>query len=152
MARQDRYKDISHSDLCNLIAMEVGNHATPKSVDKYLKAIYKVILKQLKLNKRIYFQGFGYFSIKEREGSYREIGNLNNGCEKQLFYIKPKNLIQFKTSERLDYCINENDFNYTQKGFVPYNKTTEQKQKEAREKKELDIADIINMANARKEE
>lgn len=151
MARQDRYKDIAYSDLCDLIAIEMGGKTTKKSVDNYLKAIYKVVLQQLELNKRIYFQGFGYFYIKEREGSYKEIGNLNNNNEKQLFYIKPKNIIKFKPSERFNYCVNENNFKYTRKGFVPYNKTIKEKQQEKRDEKELDIADIINLANSRKD-
>ena len=46
--------DISYDDLCNLIANEISHRsASPNSVNVYLRALYKVILRQLELNQRI---------------------------------------------------------------------------------------------------
>lgn len=108
--------DINYDDLCNLIALEIGNRATPSSVKKCLKATYKVILKQLKLNNRIYFKNFGYFEIKQRKSGERLILDPNTK-EKKLVYVKPKYSISFKPSSIFDKSVNENDFKIiTEKG------------------------------------
>lgn len=135
--------DINIDDLCNLIANNLGNHATPSSVKRYLKAIYKTILRQLELNGRIYFKDFGYFEIKERKSGERIINDPKTK-EKRLVYVEPKYSIFFKASENFDFAVNENDFRIiTDKGV-----------KRKKKKKKLwgsNVADLINRANSRKE-
>ena len=50
MAR--RKADLKTEQLCNLVALECK--LSPNTVRNVLDALYKVILKQLELNKRIY--------------------------------------------------------------------------------------------------
>ena len=57
---------IKYEDLCTLISNEIY-HSSPKSVDKYLKATYKIILEQLQLNNSVYLKDFGTFEIKNRK-------------------------------------------------------------------------------------
>ena len=67
---------IKYEDLCTLISNEIY-HSSPKSVDKYLKATYKIILEQLQLNNSVYLKDFGTFEIKNRKSGSRIINNTN---------------------------------------------------------------------------
>lgn len=131
-------KDINYNDLCDMIANEVGYGATRESTKRYLKAIYRVILKQLKLKNRIYFKDFGYWEIKQRKSGEREINNPMTN-EKRVVYVKPKYSIFFKPSINFDKSVNENDFKIiTDKGIkrLPKNKP-------------FTTSDLINKANSR---
>lgn len=101
--------ELSYDDLCFLILSNLSGNGSEESVKRYLKAIYRTILRQLELNQKIYFKGFGYFEIKERKSGERWINNPKTK-EKVLVYVKPKYSIFFKASENFDYAINENDF------------------------------------------
>ena len=57
--------DLGLNDFCNLVANET--RTSPEAVKKYLIAIYKVILEQLRINKRVSIYGFGVFEIFERK-------------------------------------------------------------------------------------
>lgn len=92
--------ELKYEDLCNLIALQVGRNSTPNSVDKYLKATYKVILQQLELNHKVRFKNFGLFEIKKRKSGERIINDPNTNT-KTLRYIKDRYLISFKSSEVL---------------------------------------------------
>lgn len=136
--------DIDYRDLCNRIALKVGNHATPHSADVYLKSLYKVILEELKLNKRIYLKGFGYFIVKERKSGERRINDLYNHGQETIVYVPPRLSITFKPSSILDKSINENNFKrITDKGIKRLDK-------EKKRKRTTTIADILNSANSRK--
>jgi len=106
-----KYKknDLGLNDLCNLIANEIP-YASPNSAKKYLKAIYKVILEQLRINKRISIYGFGIFEIFERKSGERLIPDINDTSKTKLVYIKPRNSIRFKPSQVFDTNVNENNF------------------------------------------
>lgn len=132
--------ELKYEDLCNLIALQVGRGASPSSVDRYLRAIYKVILQQLKLNKKIRFKNFGHFEIKKRKSGERLINDPNTNT-KTLRYVKDKYLISFKSSEIFDRSVNDNDFKIiTNKGINRLPK---------REK--MNTADLLNLAFSRKE-
>jgi nucleoid DNA-binding protein len=103
-------KNIDFDDLCNLIANDVQHKATIESVKRYLRGLYKVILRQLELNQRIYIKGFGTFEIKERKSGERLINNPKNN-KKQIYYVEPRYFVSFKASSRLDHSINEGNFN-----------------------------------------
>lgn len=135
--------DISYENLCNLIALEMGGTTTPKSVKKFLRATYIVILNQLKLKHRIYFKGFGYWEIKERKSGEREINDPTNGG-KRLVYVKPKYSIFFKPSVNFDASVNENDFKPTTDRIAKLLKKEKSK--------EVTSADLINRANSRMKE
>lgn len=100
--------DIKLDDLLNLIANEVGKGATPASVRKYLAAIQKVILKELKLNDRIHFKNFGTFEIFKSGGYDRRMGDFEGGTK--ISYVKPKLRLGFSPSATMHRIINENDF------------------------------------------
>lgn len=57
-------KDLTIDQLCNLVALE--SKLSPRTIRTVLDSLYKVVLKQLKLNERIYFMDFGAFEIYER--------------------------------------------------------------------------------------
>lgn len=138
--------DISYDDLCNLIANEVPhNNASPNSASTYLRAIYKVILRQLELNQRIAIKGFGTFEIKERKSGVRLINNPQNN-EKQLYYVEPRYSIGFKAASNFDYSVNENNFK-----LISDIKNAElnKKNRKAFTKTKRTI-DLINKANKRK--
>lgn len=134
--------DINYDVLCEMIAQELPENASVKSVKRYLKATYKVILKQLKLKNRIYFKGFGYWEIKERKSGEREINDPNNGGSR-LVYVKPRYSIFFKASKNFDIAVNENNFNITTDKFV---KKIENK------RDNVTYIDLINRSNKRKKE
>lgn len=115
--------DINFDDLCNLIALEVGSKATISSTKRYLKATYKIILKQLELNKRIYFKDFGYWEIKPRKSGEREINDPLNGG-KRLVYVKPKYSIFFKPSINFDLSVNNGFKILTKKVLKKYKNKT----------------------------
>lgn len=135
---------ISFEDLCNLISNEVLiTTSSPKSVEKYLRAILKVILRQLELHGKIYFKDFGTFEIRERKSGNREVYNPNKQ-RSEIVYVKPKRIVTFRPSSKLDYMINENNFKITRK-----DKTIEHNKKPSRR---IDnTAKLLNRANLRKE-
>ena len=105
MARKKAHLKIDQ--LCNLVALECK--LSPKTVRSVLDALYKVILKQLELNQRIYFNDFGAFELKERPSGDKAMGNFNVG-ETVVRYVEARNKIVFKTSDALDRAINEGEF------------------------------------------
>lgn len=139
-------EDLNFEDLCNLVALKVGCRATPSSVGKYLIGLYKVILNQLKLNKKIYIKDFGYFEIKERKSGERVIYDPNTGT-KQLVYVEPKYSISFRPSETFYYSVNENNFRLITKKRLKLVKPKKTKKKNKRIK---NSADLINKAEKRK--
>ena len=146
--------DISYDDLCNLIALKTHNgKASPKSVDNYLQATYKVILDQLKLNNRICIKGFGIFEIKDRKSGERIINNPNKNNEKQLVYVKPRKSITFKAAKKFDISVNENNFNLASDKKIrnvgrDYRKKLYSSKNGNRFK---NVVDLLNIANKRKE-
>lgn len=152
--RQNIMNDISYDDLCNLIALKTHNgKASPKSVDNYLQATYKVILDQLKLNNRICIKGFGIFEIKDRKSGERIINNPNKNNEKQLVYVKPRKSITFKAAKKFDISVNENNFNLASDKKIRnvgrnYRKKLYSSKNGNRFK---NVVDLLNIANKRKE-
>lgn len=104
-----RIPDLKLNDLLNLIANEVGGGATPLSAKKYLNALKKIVLEELRLNKRIYLSGFGWFEVKEFGGFDTKMGDVVNGGS-VIKYIKPREHVTFRESEVLFKIINENDY------------------------------------------
>lgn len=134
---------ISFDDLCNLISNEVEiKTSSPSSVEKYLKGILKVILRQLELHNKIYFKDFGTFEIRERKSGERMVYNPNKQ-RSEIVYVKPKRVVTFRPSSKLDYMVNENDFKPTRKDkTIEHNKTTNRINTTAK---------LLNRANLRKE-
>ena len=140
--------DISYDDLCNLIANEVPRKsASPTSVSAYLRALYKVILRQLELNQRINIQGFGTFEIKERKSGERLINNPQTN-EKQIYYVEPRYSISFKAASNFDYSVNENDFKIV--SDKRNNTLNRENRKSVIRSKTKRVTDLINKANKRK--
>ena len=140
--------DISYDDLCNLIANEISHRsASPNSVNVYLRALYKVILRQLELNQRINIKGFGTFEIKERKSGERLINNPKNN-QKQVYYVEPRYSISFKAASNFDYSVNENNFKIvSDKRNATLNRENRKPPVRTRTKR---ITDLINKANKRK--
>lgn len=137
---------IKYEDLCTLISNEIY-HSSPKSVDKYLKATYKIILEQLQLNNSVYLKDFGTFEIKNRKSGSRIINNPNKNNEKQLVYVEPKLSITFKASSVFDHSVNENDFKLSNERKVK----VKGKNKRRKHKRTINnYVDLINKANLRK--
>ena len=140
--------DISYDDLCNLIANEVPHKsASPNSVSVYLRALYKVILRQLELNQRINIKGFGTFEIKERKSGERLINNPQTN-EKQVYYVEPRYLISFKAASNFDYSVNENNFKIV--SDKRNNTLNRENRKPVIRSKTKRVTDLINRANKRK--
>lgn len=140
--------DISYDDLCNLIANEVPRKsASPTSVSAYLRALYKVILRQLELNQRINIQGFGTFEIKERKSGERLINNPQNN-QKQVYYVEPRYSISFKAASNFDYSVNENNFKIV--SDKRNNTLNRENRKPVIRSKTKRVTDLINRANKRK--
>ena len=140
--------DISYDDLCNLIANEVPRKsASPTSVSAYLRALYKVILRQLELNQRINIQGFGTVEIKERKSGERLINNPKNN-QKQVYYVEPRYSISFKAASNFDYSVNENDFKIV--SDKRNNTLNRENRKSVIRSKTKRVTDLINKANKRK--
>lgn len=146
--------DIAYDDLCNLIALKINNNrATPNSVDYYLKATYKVILDQLKLNKRILIKDFGIFEIKERKSGERIINNPNKDNEKNLVYVEPRNSITFRAAKKFDVSVNENNFKLaTDTKIKKLGRKYRKKLSNNDKRKFNNVADLLNRANERKKE
>ncbi len=139
--------DLPYEDLCNLIAIQI-NHATTNSADNYLRALYKVILRQLELHHRINIKGFGVFEIKERKSGERLIHNPVKD-EKQIVYVEPKYSISFRASNKFDYSVNENNFQIaSDKKVKKHNSKKVMKHK--KRKKTKNIADLLNRAEKHK--
>ena len=81
----------------------------PKTVRTVLDAFYKVILKQLELNQRIYLLDFGAFEVYERPSGDKVMGDFENGGT-IVRYIAPRNKIAFIPSDALDNAINEGGY------------------------------------------
>lgn len=141
--------DLPYEDLCNLIAIQIP-HASIKSADKYLTALYKVILRQLELHHRILIKGFGVFEIKERKSGERLIHNPNSdNNEKQIVYVEPRYSISFRAANKFDYSVNENHFKILDDDRVKkYNSRKVTKHK--KRKKTKNIADLLNRAEKHK--
>ena len=99
--------DIKIEQLCNLIGLE--SKFSPKTVRTVLDAFYKVILKQLELNQRIYLLDFGAFEVYERPSGDKVMGDFENGGT-IVRYVAPRNKIVFKPSDSLDNAINEGGY------------------------------------------
>lgn len=100
-------KDLTIDQLCNLVALE--SNLSPKTARTMLDSLYKVVLKQLELNNRIYFMDFGAFEMYERNSGDKKMGDFENGGT-IIRYVAPRNKILFKPSEALDRSINEDNF------------------------------------------
>ena len=142
--------DLPYDELCNLISNNV-RRSTIKSVDLYLKGIYKTILRQLELNQKIYFKDFGTFEIKMRKGMQKMINNPKDNT-KQIYNIEPKYVITFTPSKIFDYSVNENDFKRVNRlktaEKVEKNKPPKKKKKKYYKR---NIAGLLNKANAMQE-
>lgn len=136
--------DLPYDDLCNLISNNV-RRATPNSVDKYLKAIYDVILKQLELNHKIYIKNFGTFEIKLREATQKMINNPKDNT-KQIYDIREKYIISFTPSSVFDYSVNENDFKRVSKPSFS-DKIRKNKVRKKNKRHKQNITDLLNKAN-----
>ena len=66
--------DLKIEQLCNLVALECK--LSPKTVRSVLDALYKVTLKQLELNQRIYLLDFGAFEVYERPSGDKVMGDF----------------------------------------------------------------------------
>lgn len=134
--------DINYDDLCNLIALEIDENISPQRVKKFLRATYRVILRQLQLNNRIFFKNFGAFEIKQRQSGERIVGDFEGGSK--LVYVKPKNSISFKPSEIFDISVNETNFKIARSTNI----------RRKKRKKDYDVSktvvDMINRAETRK--
>ena len=146
--------NLNYQELCELIAINVGgSRASAKSVDKYLKGIYKTILRQLELNKKINFKNFGHFEIKERKGGEREI-TIPSKRQKHITYVEPRFIITFKPSNVFDFCVNENNFKYDSRCETRTKIKKYKKRKKERTQKKYNarsIYDLLNIANERKD-
>ncbi len=100
-----RPNDLRTDDFYNLIAKKVGQNATPNLAKKYLKALYEVILDELKLNGRISIFRFGIFEIKQVGGYDKKI-NLDGVIR----YVQPKEKITFRPSDTFNKAVNECDY------------------------------------------
>lgn len=152
--------------LCEFIANEVGRGATRESARRYLIAIYKIILNQLKFNGKVQFSKFGTFELYEREGKEMKVGNPYEGGVKYI-YAPQKYFVNFKMANGLDRCINDFDFKFKNK-----NKPIKEKKKKIKYKDDVDkkrrgrlpkrfwvnppmdstLADMLNQANERSKE
>ena len=139
--------NIDYDDLCNLIANEVPRSTSLDSVNLYLRALYKVILRQLELNHRVNIKGFGTFEIKERKSGERLINNPKNN-QKQIYYVEPRYSISFKADSTFDYSVNENNFKLISDKKT--NTLNRKNRKPAIYSKTKRISDLINKANKRK--
>ena len=141
-------KDISYDDLLNLVANEVKHPTTsPERANIYLRALYKVILRQLELNQRINIKGFGIFEIKERKSGERLITNPKNN-QKQIYYVEPRYSISFRASSNFDYSVNENNFKIiSNERNTTLNKENRKTPIRTKTKR---ISDLLNKANKRK--
>lgn len=137
--------DLGLNDFCNLVANEITS-ASPKSVKRYLVAIYKVILEQLRINKRVSIYGFGVFEIFERKSGERLITDFNDTTKKKLVYIKPRNSIRFRPSQVFDTNVNENNFKFS---LSMQKKLKEKKVKRRNRDFDEHVVDLINVAERR---
>lgn len=141
--------DISYEDLCNLVANEIAcRNSSPNSANNYLRALYKVILRQLELNQRINIKGFGTFEIKKRKSGERLINNPKNN-QKQLYYVEPRYSISFKAASNFDYSVNENNFKIVSE--ERNNTLNRENRKPVIRSKTKRVTDLLNIANKRKE-
>lgn len=140
---------IKYEDLCILISNEVP-HATQESVNKYLRATYKIILKQLELNNSVYLKDFGTFEVKNRKSGSRIINNPKKNNKKQLVYVEPRMSISFKASSVFDHSVNENNFKLSNKHKVKIKAKNERKKNNNNKEKIQNYVDLINKANKRK--
>lgn len=138
--------DLPYEDLCNLIALKVP-HATVNSVDNYLRALYKVILRQLELHQRIHIKGFGVFDIKERKSGERLIYNPN-AEEKRFVDVKPRYSIRFRASSKFDYSVNENNFKIASDKKVKKHNSIKGSKRKRRNTR--NVADLFNRAEKRR--
>lgn len=137
--------ELSFDDLCNLVAIKAGRNATSKAARRYLVGLYKVILEQLKINKKISIYGFGVFELFERKSGQRLLPDFTSETlEKKLIYVRPRKVVKFRPSQIFDTNINENDFklSYSMKKKI-----------EGKKKKnkffEENVTDLINTAERR---
>lgn len=126
--------DLKIDQLCNLIGLESGYQ--PSTVRKILNAMYKVILKQLELNQRIYFMDFGAFEMSERASGDRVVGDFVNGGT-MIKYIEPRNKVSFKPSATLDRAINEGHFEAPNRKRKKYPKSQAAMMKEYYQKNKM---------------
>lgn len=151
---KNRKLDIDYESFCNLIAQNVsGTTATASSVDKYLRGIYKTILRQLELNQKINFRNFGCFEVKEQKGGYRKINNPMNNTQ-YIANVKSRYMITFNPSTVFKFCVNENNFKYNVRCEQKMKIQKYKKRKRERSRKRYNvthIADLLNVANKRKE-
>lgn len=102
--------DISLEDFCFLVAKEAQyKSSSVASVKRYMRAIYKVILKQLQLNGRVNIKGFGIFEVRDRKSGERFIKDPVTG-EERLVYVAPRKAVTFRASDCFDTSINEGDY------------------------------------------
>lgn len=99
---------------CELVAVEVGKGASPSSVKKYMIGMYKVILQQLKINRKVHIPNFGTFKVEQREARTMKVGDPVNGGIKYI-NVKPKFKVIFIPSGILDSNINKNNFKMKEK-------------------------------------
>lgn len=105
MSKKKIDKRTRYWDLCKLLAQRVGNHASEKSADKYLKSLYKIILEQLNLNGEIVLPKFGKFYLEHVED--KEMVTQDGNGEKKYIYVPQRDDIKFTPYKEFKDDINK---------------------------------------------
>ena len=92
-------------NLCKQVALEVGGNATPNMAAKYIKALYKIFLRQLETNGIFKMPKFGIFKLKAKEEKEMKVGDPVNGGY-QYIYVPEENYLIFSESKYLSRAIN----------------------------------------------
>ena len=105
MAKKKIDKRTRYWDLCKLIAHKVGGQASENSVDKYLRAFYKIILEQLDLNGEIVLPKFGKFYLEHVDD--KEMVTQDGNREKKYIYVPQRDDIKFTPYKEFKDDINK---------------------------------------------
>lgn len=98
---------LKKDNMLNIIANKTGGQ--PKTAEKYLEAIYELILEELEINGKIRFQGFGEIFLKDIKGYDKKINDIQTG-EQRVIYVTPKYRIYFTPSKTFKDDVNERGF------------------------------------------
>lgn len=105
--------DIRQDDFYNLLAKETNlKNATTYSAEVYMDALYRIMLKELKLNGRIKIPGIGIFEANKIK-SHAVTNNLTD--DGGIFWIDERLAIRFRPLKQFKRDVNENNFETSKK-------------------------------------
>lgn len=125
-------KKTVYDNLCERLAVVIGNGSTKSSVNNYFRGFYRLMLEQLKINGVFKIPKFGVFTL--HQSKEREMVSSDSNDEKQYIYVPSKYYVTFTPSKYLERSLNS--------GFKIVDKAEDLANKKVRKSRSASVTEV----------